>query len=419
MVNPLTGQSDYRSALAQQLMAQGTQQQPIRTIGQGLGQLGQALSGALIQRGVQNDRQAALAEVLAARDSGQGFEQLMESENPYAQQFGAQALMAEMSREPDYVEVLGPDGTPRLMDAGQAAQLGLRPAGARTFAEEMALRREGAARTNVSMSPILNTAGSEFAEAWGGGISDSLMESVQTANSAAATNQILGQLETALQGVETGALTPARTALGNIAASLGVDFDTSQISNAQTALAAINDLLLEEAERMSGVLSDSDIRLLQETAASLTNLPEANRTIIQNARQRNQAQIEAATRQAEAISQGFQGAPDPQTLLGISGFQEAPSMPMAPLGAGNATPAPPPPDSGQSGDGGMVSNPELDTPGMAALEAAPDVPYTQDGILDVEKLQDGDIYRSGNDLVRFRNGRFEDVDPREVENANR
>jgi len=334
MVNPLTGQSDYRSALAQQLMAQGTQQQPIRTIGQGLGQLGQALSGALIQRGVQKDRQAALAEVLAARDSGQGFEQLMESDNPYAQQFGAQALMADMSREPEYVEVIGPEGNPILMDASQAAAQGLAPAGARTFEQEAMLRQLGAPRTNVSMSPVLDMAGNEFWEAWGKGLGPQLIDQANAANQAQQSNMIIGRARDVLQEVDTNSLSGLRAGVTNIFNAAGLNTenfpgllrleDAQSIGELQQLGAQLG---VDAAQQFTGALAEEELRIALQTVLNPNATRGESIRILDNLERRNLTRI--------------------------------------------------------------------------------------------QQLKEGTIYRSGNDLVRFRNGRFEDVDPAEVENANR
>jgi hypothetical protein len=118
-------------------------------------------------------------------------------------------------------------------------------------------------------------------------------------SSASSTMALLDQMQQLTDVTRTGSLEGVRVEAEGLLRTLGIDpglIGEENRSNAQALQAATFQLVLENAAQMTGVLSDSDIRLLQSMGVRLTNEPEANARIIADTRDRLIRQAEIADR---------------------------------------------------------------------------------------------------------------------------
>lgn len=98
----------------------------------------------------------------------------------------------------------------------------------------------------------------------------------------------LDRMESLLNGVSTGKLTPAGTEIAALADSLGMKIDKN-LGNKQAAQALSSEIALElrnpsGGAGMPGAMSDKDREFLQSMTPSLSQTPEGNKLIIESAR---------------------------------------------------------------------------------------------------------------------------------------
>lgn len=202
----------------------------------------------------------------------------------------------------------------------------------------------GGPSVNVNMPPQQN----EFEEAVGAGQGERYVGWLTAGDAASGTmnviNQALPIIEQARTGFAEETLADFQRAadqlLGPGAVNIGDPSGIAQFN------ALVNELVLTQADRMAGVLSDSDIALLRSTMANSGNDPETNRRIMEFLRARTQWAIDrAAAAQAYVDQNG-----------NITGFTFDPIPPMPRFGTSGGS-------TGGSPSGGLLDTvpPELES----------------------------------------------------------
>ena len=191
---------------------------------------------------------------------------------------------------------IGPDGQPRM-----------RPG---VFNAKTSIAQAGAARNNVNLMQEREeskTVGKYFGEQFAD-IQKAGMDAYGKVNR-------LNRLESLLQGVSTGKLTPAATEVKAALSSLGIDIDPN-LGAAQAAQAITNELALQMRNPsggagMPGAMSDKDREFLQATVPGLAKTPQGNKLLIESYRrlaQRDQQVAKAAReyrKQHGSLDEGF------------------------------------------------------------------------------------------------------------------
>lgn len=191
---------------------------------------------------------------------------------------------------------IGPDGQPRM-----------RPG---VFNAKASIAQAGAARNNVNLMQEREeskTVGKYFGEQFAD-IQKAGMDAYGKVNR-------LNRLESLLQGVSTGKLTPAATEVKAALSSLGIDIDPN-LGAAQAAQAITNELALQMRNPsggagMPGAMSDKDREFLQATVPGLAKTPQGNKLLIESYRrlaQRDQQVAKAAReyrKQHGSLDEGF------------------------------------------------------------------------------------------------------------------
>lgn len=191
---------------------------------------------------------------------------------------------------------IGPDGQPRM-----------RPG---VFNAKTSIAQAGAARNNVNLMQEREeskTVGRYFGEQFAD-IQKAGMDAYGKVNR-------LNRLESLLQGVSTGKLTPAATEVKAALSSLGIDIDPN-LGAAQAAQAITNELALQMRNPsggagMPGAMSDKDREFLQATVPGLAKTPQGNKLLIESYRrlaQRDQQVAKAAReyrKQHGSLDEGF------------------------------------------------------------------------------------------------------------------
>jgi hypothetical protein len=157
------------------------------------------------------------------------------------------------------------------------------------MANIVALKRAGAASTTVNLPPLEN------AEAKGkgelnikmfGAASDAALLATKTLPSLDVQSQILSK------GFTTGFGTEAQKAGASVLAALGVPEANRIATDAQTFLAATQQAVLQRQLEQKGPQTEADARRITETGAQLGNTVDANRFIIDVAKEQLRRDIE-------------------------------------------------------------------------------------------------------------------------------
>lgn len=80
--------------------------------------------------------------------------------------------------------------------------------------------------------------------------------------------------------VKTGALEPEKQLVLRALDGLGIPIDKTRIINGQMFNQLVNNVQLQNAQKMKGALSDRDLQFLGQSFANLRNTPEANKFIL-------------------------------------------------------------------------------------------------------------------------------------------
>lgn len=222
---------------------------------------------------------------------------------------------------------LGPDGQPRM-----------RPG---VFSAKTSIAQAGSARNNVNLlqeREESKTVGKYFGEQFAD-IQKAGMDAYGKVNR-------LNRLESLLQGVSTGKLTPAATEVKAVLSSLGIDIDPN-LGAAQAAQAITNELALQMRNPsggagMPGAMSDKDREFLQATVPGLAKTPQGNKLLIESYRrlaQRDQQVAKAAReyrKQHGSLDEGFyeqlQAFSEANPLFADMPQSAAPAAPALPSG---------------------------------------------------------------------------------------
>jgi hypothetical protein len=309
-IDPRTGQTDVRDMLAQQLLSQGTQTGPVRHPLEGVARLAQSLSGALLARkaGEQRkteagDRNRALAEALQLStgkpaetvdfEGGQSIDFQPQPANPnlaisnllgnpntadlpITQQLLAQKLAPTPQKFGQPVAGIGPGGEPefRQFTPGGASQ----PVPGFTPPQKSPL----VTVTNAGETAEAKELGKQRATKFG---------SLQSAAGAASGKlQLFDQIETGMEGFETGSFAETRLVFGRAADFFGVDpeqlglGDTASgesIKAAANKLAQLSRAGSGEGTTLAGQMSDKDVEFLIASNASVGKTSRGNKLIMQ------------------------------------------------------------------------------------------------------------------------------------------
>lgn len=222
---------------------------------------------------------------------------------------------------------LGPDGQPRM-----------RPG---VFSAKTSIAQAGSARNNVNLlqeREESKTVGKYFGEQFAD-IQKAGMDAYGKVNR-------LNRLESLLQGVSTGKLTPAATEVKAALSSLGIDIDPN-LGAAQAAQAITNELALQMRNPsggagMPGAMSDKDREFLQATVPGLAKTPQGNKLLIESYRrlaQRDQQVAKMAReyrKQHGSLDEGFyeqlQAFSEANPLFADMPQSAAPAAPALPSG---------------------------------------------------------------------------------------
>lgn len=222
---------------------------------------------------------------------------------------------------------LGPDGQPRM-----------RPG---VFNAKASIAQAGAARNSVNLlqeREESKTVGKYFGEQFAD-IQKAGMDAYGKVNR-------LNRLESLLQGVSTGKLTPAATEVKAVLSSFGIDIDPN-LGAAQAAQAITNELALQMRNPsggagMPGAMSDKDREFLQATVPGLAKTPQGNKLLIESYRrlaQRDQQVAKAAReyrKQHGSLDEGFyeqlQAFSEANPLFADMPQSTAPAAPALPSG---------------------------------------------------------------------------------------
>lgn len=222
---------------------------------------------------------------------------------------------------------IGPDGQPRM-----------RPG---VFSAKTSIAQAGSARNNVNLlqeREESKTVGKYFGEQFAD-IQKAGMDAYGKVNR-------LNRLESLLQGVSTGKLTPAATEVKAALSSLGIDIDPN-LGAAQAAQAITNELALQMRNPsggagMPGAMSDKDREFLQATVPGLAKTPQGNKLLIESYRrlaQRDQQVAKAAReyrKQHGSLDEGFyeqlQAFSEANPLFADMPQSAAPAAPALPSG---------------------------------------------------------------------------------------
>ena len=143
----------------------------------------------------------------------------------------------------------------------------------------------------------------EEAKAIGKGLGEKFIKAGEDADSAVSQLDSLDRVESLLQGVDTGRLTPLGTEIAGYAKSLGIDIDPKS-GNKEAAQSLVNQFVLQlrnpaSGAGMPGQLSDSDRKFLQSMGPGIEKTPEGRRQIIETMRKVAGRRIEYADQMQE------------------------------------------------------------------------------------------------------------------------
>lgn len=149
------------------------------------------------------------------------------------------------------------------------------------------IARRNAGRTNVSVSTDMRQPDA-FQARMAEAEADNFAGFLEQGPTAARNLQQIGQLESLLADIPTGAGASMRSFAGN----LGIQ--TDGLSEIQAAEALINTLIPAQRPPGSGVMSDADLEMFRRSLPRLINSPEGNSLIIETMRSINQYDMQLA-----------------------------------------------------------------------------------------------------------------------------
>jgi hypothetical protein len=143
------------------------------------------------------------------------------------------------------------------------------------------IRAAGKAETTIKMPPMQT----KFGEAVGKAQGEEYTGILKAGFNASGTLANLNRIESLMDGVQTGKLTPLTKDISSMAASVGVNI--SDKLPQQEAIAALSNEMALKAKNsggenmMPGAMSDPDRRFLVEMVPNLVNTPGGNKLIIE------------------------------------------------------------------------------------------------------------------------------------------
>ena len=205
-----------------------------------------------------------------------GVEKFMEMNKPTTQ-------MVDRSGQKDIIQIPGLGGAPTTV--GTYADV---PLPADVEAQRSRISAAGAARTNIT-----NVQERAELAARGTMLVDDFKTVKKSAEVAAKTLPALeANLATLDKGFKTGFGTEAQTAAASVLAALGVEKAKDFATNSQTFLANASQAVLQRQLEQKGPQTEADAQRITQTGAQLGNTPEANRFLLDVAREQLKRDVE-------------------------------------------------------------------------------------------------------------------------------
>lgn len=172
-----------------------------------------------------------------------------------------------------------------FMQAGKSSGKNLQTILSDWNTQEIERKKAGATRVSTN---VVTKEQTEEAKTVGKGQGERYNDLVKQGDTGFRQKTMYTRLESLLDGVETGKLTPTGTQIAAVASSVGIDIDKN-LGNKQAAVALANQLALElrnpaGGAGMPGALSDSDRNFLMASVPGLSQTPQGNKLMIQYAK---------------------------------------------------------------------------------------------------------------------------------------
>ncbi len=205
-----------------------------------------------------------------------GAEEFIKQNKPVTQQ-------VDRSGRKDVIQIPGLGGAPTTV--GTYADV---PLPADVEAQRSRISAAGAARTNIT-----NVQERSELAARGTMLVDDFKTVKKSAEVAAKTLPALeANLATLDKGFKTGFGTEAQTAAASVLAALGVEKAKDFATNSQTFLANASQAVLQRQLEQKGPQTEADAQRITQTGAQLGNTPEANRFLLDVAREQLKRDVE-------------------------------------------------------------------------------------------------------------------------------
>ena len=205
-----------------------------------------------------------------------GAEEFIKQNKPVTQQ-------VDRSGRKDVIQIPGLGGAPTTV--GTYADV---PLPADVEAQRSRISAAGAARTNIT-----NVQERAELAARGTMLVDDFKTVKKSAEVAAKTLPALeANLATLDKGFKTGFGTEAQTAAASVLAALGVEKAKDFATNSQTFLANASQAVLQRQLEQKGPQTEADAQRITQTGAQLGNTPEANRFLLDVAREQLKRDVE-------------------------------------------------------------------------------------------------------------------------------
>ncbi len=209
-------------------------------------------------------------------ESKLGVEEFMKQNKPTTQ-------MVDRSGQKDVIQIPGLGGAPTTV--GTYADV---PLPEDVVAQKARIAAAGAARTNIT-----NVQERAELAARGQMLVDAFKDVNNSAKVAARTLPALdANLATLDKGFKTGFGTEAQTAAASVLAALGVEKAKDFATNSQTFLANASQAVLQRQLEQKGPQTEADAQRITQTGAQLGNTPDANRFLLDVAREQLKRDVE-------------------------------------------------------------------------------------------------------------------------------
>ena len=240
---------------------------------------------ALLDRGITVDQ--SMARIQQLMQTPGGLARLINESKLGTDEFMKQnkpnTMQVNRNGQTDIIQTPGLGGAPTTV--GTFAEV---PLPADVEAQRARISAAGAARTNIT-----NVQERAELAARGTMLVDSFKDVNNSAKVAARTLPALdANLATLDKGFKTGFGTEAQTAAASVLAALGVEKAKDFATNSQTFLANASQAVLQRQLEQKGPQTEADAQRITQTGAQLGNTPDANRFLLDVAREQLKRDVE-------------------------------------------------------------------------------------------------------------------------------